>query len=330
MRASDRANSHEERRTSMLNALTVDVEDYFHTEAMSVVTPRHRWDQMPTRVRENMRRLLDLFAAQDARGTFFFLGWVAERFPDVVRETVRLGHELGCHSYWHRPVYKLSPAEFREDTKRAKAVIEDAAGVPVLGYRAPSFSMIAGTEWATEILGELGFRFDSSVHPIRHDLYHNPNVPRQPHWTSSGAILELPVATVRLGNRNLPIGGGGYWRVMPYRYIRWGLRRFNQRESWPAVVYLHPWEIDPFQPRMRAGLKSRLRQYIGLNGAERKLVLLLSDFHFAPIAEVFGAVLAKQDRQGPVHGASWVRPETLSAPTHEAIPWKSPNRSGVR
>lgn len=270
-----------------VNVLTVDVEDYFHTEALALAVPRKNWDQMPTRVVGNTQRLLELLAGRNVRATFFILGWVAERFPKLVREISQLGHEVGCHSYWHRPIYQLSPAEFRADTQQAKRAIEDAAGVPVCGYRAPSFSLVPGTEWASEILVELGFSYDSSVHPIRHDLYGNHTAPRQPHRIASGALLELPVATLRFGGTNLPVGGGGYLRLLPYAYTRWGLTQLNQREGLRAVVYLHPWEIDPRQPRVRASWKSRLRQYTALGRNEEKVERLLRDFRFAPIREAF-------------------------------------------
>ena len=242
-------------KTTPVNAFSVDVEDYFHTEAMSGVVSREAWEHMPSRVQSNTYRLFELLAKHDVRGTFFFLGWVAERFPGLVREAVQLGHEVGCHSYWHRPVYRLSPAEFRADTRQALKAIEDAGGVGVRGYRAPSFSMVPGTEWAAEILGELGFRYDSSVHPIRHDLYSNASAPRIPHRVHGGAILELPIATTRVAGNNLPVGGGGYFRILPYAYTRWGLSRLNGRESQSGVVYLHPWEIDPEQPRLAAGFQ---------------------------------------------------------------------------
>lgn len=272
---------------AQVHAFTVDVEDYFHTEAMASVVPRERWDVMPSRVQNNTQRLFELLGERSVCGTFFFLGWVAERYPDLVREAVRLGHEVGCHSFWHRPVFRLSPEEFRADTLRAKHAIEDAGGVRVRGYRAPSFSMVSGTSWAIDILAELGFDYDSSVHPIRHDLYSNALAPREPHRIGDGAILELPIATTCLGSTNLPIGGGGYLRILPYAYTHWGLTRFSRIEGRPAVVYLHPWEIDPRQPRLEAPLKSRLRQYVGLSTMERKLTILLQDFRFASISTVF-------------------------------------------
>jgi polysaccharide deacetylase family protein (PEP-CTERM system associated) len=276
-----------------LNSITVDIEDYFQTEAMAGAIAREQWDFMPTRIEKNTQRIFELFGAHGVRGTFFFLGWVAERFPALVRQAVRLGHEVGCHSYWHRLVYKLSPAEFREDTRRAKQVLEDVAGTPVFGYRAPSFSLVKGTEWAHEILGELGFIYDSSVCPIKHDLYGNANAPRTSHRIGGG-LLELPVATLAIAGRHFPVGGGGYLRLLPYAYTRWGLTRLNKEENLRAIVYLHPWEIDPEQPRIQASLRSRFRQYAGLSTTSQKLQRLLNDFRFAPIVEVFSEEFASQ------------------------------------
>ena len=275
-----------------LNSITVDVEDYFHTEAMAARNPLAEWGRMPTRIERNTQRIFESFASHGVRGTFFFLGWVAERFPGLVRQAVRLGHELGCHSYWHRLVYRLSPSEFREDTRQAKQTLEDISGMSVVGYRAPSFSLVKGTEWAQEILGELGFLYDSSVCPVTHDLYSNPDAPRTPYRIARGRLLEIPVATVSIGGRNFPVGGGGYLRIFPYAYTHWGLSHLNRRESLRAVVYLHPWEIDPEQPRLSATLRSRIRQYTGLSTTATKLERLLSDFRFAPIVESFSTELA--------------------------------------
>lgn len=277
---------------AMLNGISVDVEDYFQTEAMAGAIPKEQWDRMPSRVVQNTERIFELLASHGVRGTFFFLGWVAERFPDLVRQAARLGHELGCHSYWHRLVYRLNPKEFREDTRRAKAAIEDAAGIPVHGYRAPSFSMIKDTEWAQEILVEVGFTYDSSVCPVHHDLYNNPHAPRVPHRIAGGALAEFPVATISIAGRNFPVGGGGYLRILPYFYTRLGLLHLNSKEHFRAILYIHPWEVDPDQPRIAARQRSRLRQYTGLKTTAGKLERLLGDFRFAPIAESFAAEVA--------------------------------------
>jgi succinoglycan biosynthesis protein ExoA len=294
--------------TRCMNALTVDVEDYFHTEAMTAAVSREQWEHLPSRVQSNTYRLFELMAAHNVCGTFFFLGWVAQRFPGLVREAVELGHEIACHSYWHRPIYQLSANEFRADTFKAKCTIEDAGGVLVRGYRAPSFSMVPGTEWAAPILAEMGFAYDSSVHPISHDIYDNAAAPRVPHRICDGALLELPIATCRLGRNNLPIGGGGYLRILPYFYTRWGLTRFKHKDGQSAVVYLHPWEIDPMQPRLRASRRSVFRQYTRLSAMETKLTHLLQDFRFAPLSTVFN-----QELEDHLHSGN-SRPQSLPCP----------------
>ena len=269
----------------MLNAMSVDVEDHFQTEIMSRLIPRSSWKDHPSRVERNTRYLFDLFEKHSVLGTFFFLGWVAERYPQLVKEAVKRGHEVACHSYWHRQVYTVSPEEFREDTKRAKQCIEDAGGARVIGYRAPSFSMIPGTEWATEILAELGFLYDSSVHPIAHDFYDNRNAPREPYRRSG--ILEIPISTVRIGGRNYPFSGGGYFRLLPYRITRLAMRHLNRKEAKPGVFYIHPWEVDDHPPRLADHWETNLRQYIRTGDTNRALSRLLEDFRFAPMAEVF-------------------------------------------
>lgn len=269
-------------------AMSVDVEDYFHTEAMATTVTRTDWERLPTRVERNTDRILEIFSSHGVRATFFFLGWVAERYPALVRRVAKAGHEIGCHSQIHRLVYRLDPSEFREDTKLAKRLIEEASGAEVWGYRAPSFSIVHGNEWAYEILAELGFRYDSSTCPVKHDIYGNPNAPVGPHAVARGRLLELPVATFRMGSMNTPVGGGGYFRILPYAYTKWGLKRASRGGKRP-VFYIHPWEIDQGQPRLSAGAKSRFRQYFGLRSTEKKLHKLLRDFAFHPIAEVFSA-----------------------------------------
>jgi len=258
-------------RGGLLNSITVDVEDYFHTEAMTSAVTHVQWSELPTHVERNTERMLELFATYNVRGTFFFLGWVADRFPGVVRQAAQMGHEIACHSYWHRLLYRLTPAEFREDTKRAKAVIEDAGGTRVCGYRAPSFSLVKGTEWAPEILAELGFSYDSSICPIRHDLYDNADSPRLPRRIAGGALMEFPVATVAIVHHNFPVGGGGYLRILPYSYTRWGLSHLNRANKLRFIIYTHPWEIDANQPRLAATTRSRFRQYTGLRTTAHKL-----------------------------------------------------------
>ncbi len=266
------------------NALSVDVEDYFQTEAMTGVAPRDRWSSFPSHVEANTCALYELFARYEVRATFFFLGWVAERFPGLVRQACEAGHELGCHSYWHRPVSSLSPEEFREDTYRAKSVIESAAGTRVVGYRAPSFSISSAASWAYGILEELGFLYDSSLNPVRHPFYGNHSAPREP-FRVCGNLVELPVATWRLLGQNLPVGGGAYLRIFPYQLLKSGVRSINQAEGRPAVLYLHPWEIDDLQPRLPARLTSRLRQYTGLTKMQAKLECLLQQFKVGTVYE---------------------------------------------
>ncbi len=248
------------------NVVSVDVEDYFHAEVFSGVVDRSRWDSYASRVEGNTRRLLELLGDLNLHGTFFVLGWVAERFPGLVREIAAGGHELACHSYWHRLIYKLDRAEFREDTRRAKNVIEQAAGQPVYGYRAPTYSVIDRSVWALEILAELGFTYDSSIYPIRHDRYGMPGAPRSPFrfQTPSGPMTEFPITTFRLAGHNMPVGGGGYLRLLPRLYTRMGLQRV-QKEGVPIVIYIHPWEVDPEQPTLPVSLKSRLRHYTNLS-----------------------------------------------------------------
>ncbi|MGB8061950.1 MAG: XrtA system polysaccharide deacetylase [Candidatus Sulfotelmatobacter sp.] len=248
------------------NVVSVDVEDYFHAEVFSGVVDRSRWDSYASRVEGNTRRLLELLGDLNLHGTFFVLGWVAERFPGLVREIAAGGHELACHSYWHRLIYKLDRAEFREDTRRAKNVIEQAAGQPVYGYRAPTYSVIDRSVWALEILAELGFTYDSSIYPIRHDRYGMPGAPRSPFrfQTPSGPMTEFPITTFRLAGHNMPVGGGGYLRLLPRLYTRMGLKRV-QKEGVPIVIYIHPWEVDPEQPTLPVSLKSRLRHYTNLS-----------------------------------------------------------------
>jgi len=260
------------------NILSVDVEDYFQVEAFADRVDRRDWDSFESRVESNTRRLLDLLDERGIEATFFFLGWVADRHPGLVREVVARGHEPACHSYWHRLIYTLTPAEFREDTRRAKDAIEQAAGTPVHGYRAPSYSITAQSMWAPEILAEAGFTYDSSIFPIRHDVYGMPGAPRSPFPvdTPAGPLVEYPLTTFRLlGAYNLPVGGGGYLRILPFWYTRLGFGR-AQGEGLPLIAYIHPWEIDPEQPRLSGRLRSRFRHYTNLAQTYRRLGDLLS------------------------------------------------------
>ena len=263
--------------------LSVDVEDYFMVEAFADSIPRSSWESWPSRVVASTRRALDLFDEYNVKGTFFFVGWVAEKFPELVRDVQVRGHEIACHSYWHRTVYSLTPDEFREDTRAAVRAIEDAAGVKVYGYRAPSWSITKDCLWALDILAEEGFTYDSSIYPIHHDLYGVPGAQRFPytHGCANGRSLrEFPPATVHLFGQNLPGAGGGYLRIFPLAYTRWVFRKFEETYHERVVVYLHPWELDPEQPRVREKLKSRIRHYTNLRGMKDRLEFLFSNYSF--------------------------------------------------
>lgn len=266
-------------------SFTVDVEDYFQTEAMARVVTREQWDRMPSRVEQSTDRILEILSRSGAHGTFFFLGWVAQRYPKLVRRVADCGHEIACHSYWHRLVYKLSPEEFRDDTKLAKDVIQDACGREVVGYRAPCFSFTRGTEWAHEILAELGFRYSSSICPVKHDIYDNSTAPSSPHVVASGKLVELPIPTLPVAGVNTAAGGGGYLRLAPYWYTSWAVKRIHRVRKY-MIVYVHPWELDPDQPRLPAESRSRFRQYTGLRSMAGKLDRLLRSFAFVPIVDL--------------------------------------------
>lgn len=271
------------------NGLSVDVEDYFHAEAIAAHYDRSTWDSRQSRVVGNTHRVLDILREHRVRATFFVLGWVAERFPDLVREIHVQGHEIGCHSYWHQLIYRLTPEEFREDTRRAKDVIEACINVEVIGYRAPSFSVTKSSLWAFQILSELGFRYDSSIFPIRHDFYGIPDHPRfrcRYDQDERQNLVELPISTWQVLNVNLPFGGGGYLRILPLFYTRRAFRRVNEQEQQPAIVYFHPWELDPEQPRLSVPLRSRLRHYTNLSRMRMRLTNLLQNYEFVPLCEL--------------------------------------------
>jgi len=272
---------------SIRNAMSVDVEDWFQVQAFADTIDRSTWDALPRRVAANTDRVLALFADAGVKATFFTLGWVAEREPDLIRRIVAAGHELASHGHGHELVNTLGPAGFRADIRRAKAVLEDVGGVEVRGYRAPTFSIGAATPWAHVILAEEGYDYSSSVFPIRHDLYGRPDAPRTPHRPEKNGVMELPMTTVRRMGRNLPCSGGGWFRVIPYAVFRSGLRHVNAVERSPGIFYFHPWEIDPEQPRVWAGCMAQFRHYTGLAGMEARLAHLLRDFAWGRIDEVF-------------------------------------------
>lgn len=271
----------------MRNALTIDVEDYFQVSAMAPHIPADSWDAWPCRVEANIDRLLQITADARVHATFFTLGWVARRYPRLVRRIVDLGHELASHGSAHLRASDQSPAEFRADVTDAKRLLEDLGGTEVKGYRAPSFSIGHANLWAFDTLLEAGYRYSSSVYPVRHDHYGMPDAPRFPYAPCEG-LLEIPISTLRALGTNLPIGGGGYFRLLPYEVSRWAIARFNRVEARPAIFYMHPWEIDPAQPRIAGtGLKTRLRHYINLHRTEPRLKALLRDFQWGRVDRVF-------------------------------------------
>lgn len=280
--------------------LSVDVEDYFQVEAFAGSVDRKSWDQRPSRVLANTYRVLDLFDQHNAKGTFFFVGWVAERFPHLVREVQSRGHELACHSYWHRTVYSLTPDEFRNDTRQAKQAIENVTGVPVHGYRAPSWSITKSCLWALDILAEEGFTYDSSIYPIHHDLYGVPGAQRFPYThacTNGSKLREFPPATLRVLGTNFPAAGGGYLRIFPSAFTELAFRTFEKKYGERVVVYLHPWELDPEQPRISGPLRSRVRHYTNLKNMHAKLDALLSWRKFQPFEDVLVQDAAEADAQ---------------------------------
>ena len=279
--------------SGITDGLSVDVEDYFQVEAFAHRVPRSQWPSLPSRVGQNTERVLRLLERNCCRATFFILGWVAQREPSLVRDIVQSGHEVGCHSHLHRRVHSLTPAEFREDVRRARGAIEDAAGVTVAGFRAPTFSITQKSLWALEILAEMGFTYDSSIFPVRHDLYGIPDAPRGIHQRrlpSGQSIWELPASTVRVVGQNLPAAGGGYLRLLPMTYTRWAIKRIHNQERRPVMVYFHPWELDPEQPRLQAGWKSQVRHYTGLGKMESRLDEILAQGRFQPLLELLQQV----------------------------------------
>lgn len=268
----------------MLNVLTVDVEDYFQVEAFASRVSYDEWNHFTPRVERNLGRVLELFGRHGVRATFFVLGWVAQKFPRLVREIASAGHEVGCHGFAHQRVLRQTPAQFQADVQQARRSLMDEVQQPILCYRAPTFSIVKSTLWAFDVLAEEGFVFDSSVFPVHHDLYGIPTAPRFPCWyeTERGnAIFEFPPSTVRRWHNNWPVAGGGYLRLMPYCLTRWSLKEINEREGQPAMVYFHPWELDPDQPRISAGWRSTWRHYTNLSRTEEKIDRLLRDFRFS-------------------------------------------------
>ena len=269
------------------NALTIDVEDYFQVSAFAPHIARADWDQRECRIERNVETILDMLDAHATKATFFTLGWIAERYPALVREIVARGHELASHGHGHQRASDLTPAEFSDDVVRAKRILEDLCGTEVLGYRAPSFSIGTGNLWAFEVLAKAGYRYSSSVYPIRHDHYGMPDSPRFAHEVGAG-LMEIPITTLRVLNRNLPSSGGGYFRLYPYALSRWMLRQVNREDGQAAIFYFHPWEIDVDQPRIPGiGAKTRFRHYVNLARMRSRLEQLLDDFAWDRMDRIF-------------------------------------------
>lgn len=294
--------------SAIVNAMTVDVEDYFQVSAFEKHIRRDQWGVLPCRVDNNTNRVMDLFDAHGIKATFFMLGWVAERYPQLVRRIVDDGHELASHGYSHVRVTQQQPSEFREDVIRTKKLLEDIGGVAVRGYRAASYSIGSRNLWALEVLAETGHVYSSSIYPINHDLYGMPEAPRfafYPHHDKR--LLEIPVTTACLFDKKLPCGGGGYFRFLPYAMSRWAMNRVNQQDGQSCIFYFHPWEIDPEQPRQRGvSLKTRFRHYVNLHRMEHRLAALLKDFRWDRMDSLFlgGGLSAKTARV-------WTAPSTV-------------------
>jgi polysaccharide deacetylase family protein (PEP-CTERM system associated) len=270
----------------MLNALTIDVEDYYMVSAFADVVHFKDWDSLESRVEKSTYRILELLNERGVKATFFTLGWVAEHCPRLIKVLHSSGHEVACHGYNHRLVYQMTPAQFREDVRRAKRILEDITGDPVKGYRAPSYSIMEKTVWALDVLIEEGFLYDSSIFPIHHDRYGFPGARRFPHLMrrEAGTIMEFPPSTFRLLGQNLPVAGGGYLRLYPLPLTRAAMKRINQEEEKPVIVYLHPWEIDTEQPRLNGRFSARFRHYVNLASTMPKLMSFLSEFQFANLS----------------------------------------------
>jgi len=294
-------------RRVVVNAMSVDVEDYFQVSAFERVAARADWHGFESRVVRNTHVLLDLFHRHGVRSTFFVLGWVAARFPSLVREIAELGHEVASHGFNHELVYSLTPEQFRQDVRRARLTIEDAGSVAVRGYRAPSFTIVKRSLWALDVLIEEGHAYDASIFPIHHDRYGMPDAPRFPHAMNrpAGTIVEVPGSTVRVAGANLPVAGGGYFRLLPYAWTRWGIGQVNGRDRQPVTFYLHPWEIDPDQPRLQVSRTTALRHYTGLGATRARLARLMTDFRFDSVESMLA--LRSAATRSHAHGLAYAR-----------------------
>lgn len=266
------------------NYLSIDVEDYYQVSGFESLVGPTRWDDYTSRVEANTGKILDLLQAHGVLATFFVLGWTAKKFPGLVKRIQAMGHEIACHSLHHRLVYTMTPTEFREDTRTAKDMLEQITAAPVRGYRAPSYSITSESLWAFDILEELGFTYDSSIFPIRHDRYGIPDAPRFPYRLAGHNLVEFPLSTAKICGQNVPVAGGGYFRLFPYAFTRMALQGINHGEGQNFIFYLHPWELDPQQPRIQGTrLLSRFRHYLNLSRTEQRFARLLQDFHFQPL-----------------------------------------------
>ncbi len=276
------------RTESPVNAMTVDVEDYFHVSAFERYIPANSWTERECRLPANIAKILDLFEAHRISATFFTLGWVAERYPELVKNISDRGHEIASHGYRHVRVTQQNRDQFSEDVIKTRKLLEDVSGQAVSGYRAASYSIGADNLWALDALQEAGYHYSSSIYPVHHDLYGMPDAPRFPFRVVAGGLLEIPVSTIRFGSRNFACGGGGFFRLYPYQLSRWALRRVNGGDCQPAVFYFHPWELDPDQPRLEGlPIKTRLRHYLNLSRFEKRLERLLKDFRWASMSKIF-------------------------------------------
>ncbi len=272
---------------NITNAMSVDVEDYFQVAAFDDIINRSDWDSLPHRVNNNTHKILDIFDQQGIKATFFVLGWVAERYPELVTRIITEGHELASHGYAHQRATRQSRQEFKEDIVKAKKILEDLSGVAVKGYRAPSYSINKSNLWVHDELLESGHQYSSSVYPVKHDLYGIPDAPRFAYRCENG-LLEIPITTTRIASKNFPAGGGGFFRLYPYSLSRWIIQRGNQQDQQPSIFYFHPWEIDPDQPRQEsASFKSRFRHYLNLDKTESRLKNLLNDFKWDRMDNIF-------------------------------------------
>lgn len=273
--------------------MTIDVEDYFHVQAFAGCIDRASWDTLPCRVEANTDRILAILDAGGVKATMFTLGWVAKRYPQIVRRIVAAGHELASHGYGHQRVHEIGEAGFRADLIRARGLLEDIGGVAVRGYRAPTFSIGPATPYAYDVLAETGHLYSSSIYPVRHDLYGTPDAPRLPHRPGQGAVWELPMSTITVFGQNLPCSGGGYFRLLPYTLFRLGLRRFNAELNRPGMFYTHPWEIDPDQPRIEAAPRlSKFRHYLNLSRSADRMRRLLADFAWDRVDRAYADVIS--------------------------------------